>query len=326
MTNTRVSLDPAAPVQAPIAQQYVTGEYRDEVHAEGDLAGIHTGEYGYKYRTIDSLVLPPYVTPKRLAAAQSVITRADDICYCSFPKSGSTWLANVLHLMLHDGVESDSDMPLRSNLHWMESSWTFPRTQAEVDAMPSPRIFKSHMPHGYALGGGPSKAPCRYIYIARNPKDVAVSYWHFESNQSWSGGYNGPWEHWLQLFLDGKVQRGSWFDHVLSWWHVKDAENMLFVKYEDLKRDFPSQLQRITNFTGHKLSGEAFEHVVNASSFKHMKQSRFANHQTMRGFENFFRKGETGSWKEQFTVAQSEAFDKLYKQRMAGSGLDFDFE
>jgi hypothetical protein len=36
--------------------------------------------------------------------------------------------------------------------------------------MPSPRIFKSHMPHGKALGGGPRKAPCRYIYIARNPK------------------------------------------------------------------------------------------------------------------------------------------------------------
>ena len=101
---------------------------------------------------------------------------------------------------------------------------------------------------------------------------------------------------------------------------------MLFLKYEDLKRDFSSQLRRISNFTGHELSGEAFERVVNASSFQHMKQSRFANHQTMRGFEGVFRKGEIGSWKEQFTVAQSEAFDKLYKQRMAGSGLDFDFE
>lgn len=36
--------------------------------------------------------------------------------------------------------------------------------------------------------------------------------------------------------------------------------------------------------------------------------------------------GEIGSWKDRFTVAQSEAFDRLYKQRMAGSGLEFDFE
>lgn len=38
------------------------------------------------------------------------------------------------------------------------------------------------------------------------------------------------------------------------------------------------------------------------------------------------RRGEIGSWKDRFTVAQSEAFDKLCRQRMAGSGLEFDFE
>jgi len=36
--------------------------------------------------------------------------------------------------------------------------------------------------------------------------------------------------------------------------------------------------------------------------------------------------GEIGSWKDRFTVSQSEAFDRIYKQRMAGSGLEFDFE
>jgi spore coat protein CotH len=101
---------------------------------------------------------------------------------------------------------------------------------------------------------------------------------------------------------------------------------MLFLKYEDLKRGFPSQLRQIAKFIGHELSDEAFEHVIDAASFKHMKASRFANHQTMRGFEGFFRKGEVGSWKERFTVAQSEAFDKVYQQRMAGTNLSFDFE
>jgi hypothetical protein len=158
------------------------------------------------------------------------------------------------------------------------------------------------------------------------PADVAVSYFHFESNQSWSGGYNGPWEHWLQLFIDGQVQRGSWFDHVLSWWQQRDSDNMLFLKYEDLKRDFPSQLRQIAKFIGHELSDEAFERVIAAASFKHMKASRFANHQTMRGFEGFFRKGEIGSWKERFSLAQSDTFDKVYQQHMAGTDLSFDFE
>lgn len=43
----------------------------------------------------------------------------------------------------------------------MESSWTYPRTQAEVDTLPSPRIFKSHMPHRMALAGGPRNSPCK---------------------------------------------------------------------------------------------------------------------------------------------------------------------
>lgn len=73
--------------------------------------------HGYKYRIVDGLMVPPYVTPSRYNASRSVVTRPTDVCYCSFPKSGSTWLATVLYLMLNDGVEPEG-RPLRSNLHW----------------------------------------------------------------------------------------------------------------------------------------------------------------------------------------------------------------
>ncbi|KAI7841289.1 hypothetical protein COHA_005062 [Chlorella ohadii] len=299
-------------------------EYQDEVHAEG-MEGIEIGEHGYKYRIVDGLMVPPYVTPTRYNASRTVVTRPTDVCYCSFPKSGSTWLATVLYLLLNDGVEPEG-RPLRSNLHWMESSWTYPRTQAEVDALPSPRIFKSHMPHRMALAGGPRNSPCKHIYIARNPKDVAVSYYHFESGKAWSGRYNGTWEHWLRIFTEGRVQRGDWFEHVLSWWEQRDAPNLLFLKYEDLKSDFRGQLRRIAAYLQVQLSAEAEERIVSATTFAHMRAAGFSNHKHIADFEGFFRKGEIGSWKDRFTMAQSEAFDKLCRQRMAGSGLEFDFE
>jgi hypothetical protein len=300
------------------------GEYRDELHAE-NLEGMQIGEHGYKYRMMEGIMLPPYVTPDRYAVSRSIATRAGDVCYCSFPKSGSTWLSNVLYLVLNNG-EVPEGKTLRSCLHWMESSWPYPRSREEVDALPSPRIFKSHMPYHMALGGDPEQNPCKYIYIARNPKDVCVSYYHFESGKAWSGGYSGPWEHWLKLFMEGRVQRGSWFDHVLSWWKHKDADNLLFLKYEDMKRDFDAQLRLIASYLGCDLSEEVINKIKTATSFSRMKTDQFSNHKEITNFEGFFRKGEIGSWKDQFTVAQSEAFDRLYRKRMEGSGLSFEFE
>lgn len=300
------------------------GPYRDDLHGE-DLDGIRIGGFGYKFREIEGLMLPPYVTPERYRVSREMRPRPEDICYCSFPKSGSTWLANILYLILHAG-EIPEETTLRACLHWMESSWPYPRNLAEVETLPSPRIFKSHMPHRMALGGGPALSPCKYIYIARNPKDVCVSYFHFETGKAWSGEYHGPWEHWLKIFMEGRVQRGDWFAHVLGWWECREADNLLFLRYEDLKRDFVGQLRAIAAYLGRELSDREFARIERAASFSLMKSSWFSAHREITDFEGFFRKGEIGSWKDQFTVAQSEAFDRVYRDRMAGTDLNFSFE
>ena len=194
---------------------FAIGQYRDETHLE-DPDGLMVSEHGYKYRLLEGVVMPPYVTPERFRRSRTIATRAGDICYSSYPKSGSTWLAYLLVLISNQGRLPEDKGTLRDCLHWVESSWTYPRSAEELEALPSPRIFKSHMPYHMALGGDPTSNLCKYVYIARNPKDVAVSYYYFESQKSWSGHYDGSWEHWLGIFEKGQVQRGSWFDHVLS--------------------------------------------------------------------------------------------------------------
>ena len=302
----------------------MVGEYQDELHAEV-LEDIEIGEYDYKYRMLEGLVMPPYITPERYELSRTIELRPGDVCFTSYPKSGSTWLSQVIYLVINNG-ETPQDKTLRDCMHWVASSWPYPRSRSELDALPSPRIFKSHMPYHMAVGGNPLESPCKYIYIARNPKDVAVSYYHFESGKKWSGNYSGPWEHWLQLLLDGRVQRGDWFDHVLSWWQHRDADNMLFLKYESMKQDFDAVLDELTQFLGYSLSDDVRDKIKQQTSFDHMKNDDFSNLHEIPELGSFFRKGQVGSWKDRFTVAQSEQFDRVFAERMQGSGLDFDFE
>lgn len=299
-------------------------DYQDELHAE-PLDELRIGEHGYKYRLVDGVVMPPYITPSRYELSRTVQTRAGDICLTSYPKSGSNWLANIVVRLINNG-ESPPETTLRNALHWLESSLHYPRSRAELDALPSPRLFSSHMPFQMALGGDPLSNPCRYVYIARNPKDVVVSYFHFEAGQSWSGNYDGEWSHWLRMFVDGKLQRGDWFDHVLGWWKHSDAGNVHFMKYEDLVNDFGGELRRLGRFLGYDPSDELVRVIEERTQFRNMKQDRFSNLHEVDGLSHFFRKGEIGSWKERFTVQESEWFDEVYRERMKDSGLDFQFE
>lgn len=291
-------------------------EYNDEQHAE-DLEGLKIGEHGYKYRLLEGQVMPPYVTPDRYSLSRRIETKPSDICFTSFPKSGSTWLSYILVLMTENRGTS-----LRDSLHWVESSWTYPRSEEDLQRASDPRIFKSHMPYDMALGGVPAQNACRYIYIARNPKDVITSYFHFEKEKSWSGYYEGDWNHWFEQFVEGRVQRGDWFHHVLSWWEHRDSGNVLFLKYEDLKKDTAAVVREIAAFLKIELSAAKIDEIVERSNFQTMKSDDVLG--DVKEFNQFFRKGKVGSWKEQFTVAQNEFFDELCREKFAGTGLSFE--
>jgi hypothetical protein len=306
------------------SKQPVVPDYDDELHAQ-PLEDLQVGEHGYKYRLVDGIVMPPYITPDRYALSRTIETRPDDICYTGYPKSGTNWLANILVRITNDG-EATQGKTLRDSLHWVEASIQYPRTKEELEAAPSPRIFHSHMPFNMALGGDPLSNQCRYVYIARNPRDVVVSYFHFEAGQSWSGNYDGDWAHWLQMFVAGKLQRGDWFDHVLSWWEHRDAKNVHFLKYEDLQTDFRGEVRRLGGFLGYDMSDELVAKIEERTKFGNMKQDRFSSLSEVGGLSHFFRKGEIGSWKERFTVRENEWFEEIYQTRMQGTGLDFRFE
>ncbi|KAE8151325.1 P-loop containing nucleoside triphosphate hydrolase protein [Aspergillus avenaceus] len=281
--------------------------------------GLQTHPNGYRYRMVDGKIMPPHVTQECYERSRRVPTREQDIVFTSYPKSGSTWLSYILVLLT--GNQRNT---LRGDIHWVESSRTYPRTEEELSKAPNPRIFKSHMDYSMALGGSPAENHCRYIYIARNPKDVCVSYYHFEKGKTWSGMWDGAWEDWLDMFMKGKVQRDDWWEHVLSWWEHRDDPNVLFLRYEDLQHDMAAEVAKIAKFLGLEADQARIDDITKRASFSEMQSCEYSRMSDIKQFSKFFRKGKAGSWKEQFTVQQSEDFDEYCRQRLGPSGLVFD--
>ena len=196
-----------------------------------------------------------------------------------------------------------------------------------VNEMPSPRIVKSHSPYHLMAGGPPETSPAKYIYVARNPKDVAVSF-YYHTCAFLPYQYSQPWEHFFRLFMNGTVAFGLWFDHVLEWWKHRDAENILFLKYEDMKKDHRGAVEKIAKFMGYNLTKEVIDVIVEKSTFESMKvnPSIRADLEKVRKPDapSFFRKGIVGDWRSHFTPEQNAEFDEVYAEKMNGYALDFD--
>ncbi|XP_007957211.1 sulfotransferase 2A1-like [Orycteropus afer afer] len=117
---------------------------------------------------------------------------------------------------------------------------------------------------------------------------------------------------------------GSWFDHVRGWLSMRGKENFLMISYEELHQDIRASVEKISEFLGKKLSPEEFNSVVKNVSFKVMKDNKMSNFSNVpdtildHNKGQLMRKGIIGDWKHHFTVAQSEAFDKIYQEKMAG--------
>ncbi|OWK13777.1 hypothetical protein Celaphus_00017433, partial [Cervus elaphus hippelaphus] len=92
------------------------------------------------------------------------------------------------------------------------------------------------------------------------------------------------------------------------------------------------EIRKLLKFLDKDLPEETVDKILYHSSFEMMKQNPSANYTTMPKFSMdhsvspFMRKGVSGDWKNQFTVAQYERFEEDYEKKMKGSTLQFHSE
>ncbi|CAH1800868.1 unnamed protein product [Owenia fusiformis] len=148
------------------------------------------------------------------------------------------------------------------------------------------------------------------VCIYRNPKDTAVSYYHHTKNMPWHYGFEGDWNDYFPFVLSGLHQEGKWVDNVISWWkNGKNNPNILFIRYEQMKKDFVGSAKRLAAFLGKSYDDDYYNRLQYSCSFDSMRKLSGLHF----GAFDPVRKGEIGDWKNYFTVAQSEQYEALYQ-------------
>uniref|UniRef100_A0A8B9DLM5 Sulfotransferase n=1 Tax=Anser cygnoides TaxID=8845 RepID=A0A8B9DLM5_ANSCY len=223
--------------------------------------------------------------------------RHDDLLIATYPKSGTTWLSEILDMIYHDGdVEKCRRDAIFNRVPFLEMK--APKIPSGVDLLektPSPRLVKTHLPV-QLLPASFQEKDCKVIYMARNPKDVVISYYYFYQMAKIHPD-PGTLAEFLETFMNGKVAYGSWYEHVRGWWEKRQEKRLLYLFYEDMKKDPRREVQKILQFLGKEVPEETVARILHHTSFQEMKKNPAANYETMpsslmdHSLSPFMRKG-----------------------------------
>lgn len=145
--------------------------------------------------------------------------------------------------------------------------------------------------------------------MARNPKDTATSFYHHYRHIV---GYEGTREDFVTAFLNDQVIYAPFNEHVLDFWKIRDEPNILFLFYEDMKRDMCSVIKKAVKFLDKDFSDEAIEKLAKHLSVESMRANPSCNNDALvetakklngngktSGNFKFIRNGQVGSFDEE---------------------------
>jgi aryl sulfotransferase len=250
--------------------------------------------------------------------------RRDDIVIATYPKCGTTWMQQIVGLLI---FQTPEPKPIMQVSAWIDRRFPQPieAVIAQIEAQEHRRFLKSHMP----LDALPFYDEVKYIHVARDGRDASMSFHNHAAGftvQMLAGldragledeAVGRPYPEILAdpaEFFHRWITRGevpghedgspsmSFFELERSWWAARKYPNVLLVHYNDLKKDLRREMQRIAEFLDIAVAPALWPELVEAAGFEAMRRAGATLMSTVasifkEGSERFFFQGTNERWR-----------------------------
>lgn len=274
-----------------------------EPHSVVDLTVSAPTQKDLIQRLIGALVFPKSLRQRlrRGHRRRTMHIRRNDVFLIGHPKSGNTWLAYMLAILLFD------DRSRRITLFNVGDYVPFVHGReqdiARYGHLPSPRIFRNEWPASAELYP-------RIIYLIRDPRAVLVSFYHMyrvmlDDRQMGIEEFvdqymvmEGCFRHWNQ----GLVR---WDRQVYFWRNLaRHVRNIVVVRYEDLVLQRRTVLKDLAKFIAISRPAATFEEAMARGTFAAMQENEerhgaeaYREEIGQRG--RFVRRGLIDGWRDE---------------------------
>jgi aryl sulfotransferase len=254
--------------------------------------------------------------------------RPGDIFVCTPPKCGTTWMQTIVTSLLWP--DGDAPAPVTVLCPWIEAEFIpADRMHAMLAAQTHRRAMKSHTP----ADGIPWFDTARYVVVGRDGRDAFMSMCnHVERFRhdvreelnaraaadgvplmpGWTGDVHAFFQIWLGLPLV--------FDHIASFWKLRQEPNLLFVHYGDLKADLEGEMRRVADFLDIDVREERWKGVAGRCTFEAMRTRGAEIGPFERIFDGgsdaFLFKGTNGRWRDVLTREELAAYDRVVAEKL----------
>ncbi|XP_050046544.1 sulfotransferase ssu-1-like [Dermacentor andersoni] len=227
---------------------------------------------------IDGIPYTRFVDEELFFKAKQLKLLECDVVQVAFPKWGTHWVQQIIQLILHKGEEP---RVFEGFVTW--SPFIEFQGEEAIEGMDAPRTMRTHLP----FRRRPFERNAKYVYVARNPWDTAISYYHFMAMIPDWELRNPSFDEVIDSFIKGQTGFGDYFKHVAEGYAHTEEPNVFFKTYEQLAHDKLGTIIKLARFLGEEQGSQLEDNddllqtIEDCSSVTHIKGFLKAIHEEL---------------------------------------------